>query len=65
MISRITVSLEQPEYSGLLKMAVNELRTPPDQLRHILRQELERLGYLSASGIADDLDRQSREVHHG
>lgn len=44
MINRVTVPLEQPEYSGLLKLAVADLRTPQDQLRVILRQELERKG---------------------
>ena len=44
MIKRLTVTLEQPEYSALLKVAVAELRDPPDQLRQILRAELERRG---------------------
>ncbi len=42
MVKRVTVTLEQPEYAALLQIAVAELRNPPDQLRHILRQELER-----------------------
>ena len=44
MVNRVTVTLEQAEYSGLLKMATEELRNPADQLRAILRQELERQG---------------------
>ena len=43
-MNRLTVTLEQPEYAALLQMAMAELRTPPDQLRHILRLELERRG---------------------
>jgi hypothetical protein len=42
VVNQLTITLEQPEYAALLQMAVAELRTPPDQLRHILRQELER-----------------------
>jgi hypothetical protein len=48
MINRITVGLEQKEYSALLKAAVAELRNPNDQVRHIVRQELERRGLLNA-----------------
>jgi hypothetical protein len=44
------VTLEQAEYSGLLKMAVEELRNPSHQLHVILRQELERRGLWSPSG---------------
>jgi hypothetical protein len=42
VVNQLTITLEQPEYAALLQMAVAELRTPPDQLRHILRQELAR-----------------------
>lgn len=52
MVTRITVTLEQPEYSALLKVAVEELRSPQDQLRYILRKELDRLGLLSLTGDA-------------
>jgi hypothetical protein len=41
-VRRITVTLEQSEYAGLLEIAVKELRNPQDQLRHILRQEVGR-----------------------
>lgn len=40
MVTRIKLTLEQPEYSALLKRAVSELRSPEDQARYILRQEL-------------------------
>lgn len=43
-VNRITVTLEQPEYSGLLELALHELREPSDQLRQILRDELIRRG---------------------
>ena len=44
MVNRVVVTLEQFEYSALLKMAVKELRNPSDQLRTILRDELRRQG---------------------
>ena len=43
-MNRIVVTLEQPEYAALLQMAAAELRSPPNQLRQILRQEAERRG---------------------
>ena len=46
MVRRITVPLPQKEYSALLELAIAELRNPPNQLRHILRQELQRRGLL-------------------
>ncbi len=42
MIKRINVTLEQHEYSALLEMAVENLRNPSDELRHILRLEIDR-----------------------
>jgi hypothetical protein len=47
MVNRLTVTLEQTEYTALLEMAISELRDPPDQLRYILRQELCRRGWLA------------------
>jgi hypothetical protein len=46
MVNRLMVTLEQLEYAGLLKMAIGELRDPPDQLRFLLRQELVRRGLI-------------------
>lgn len=40
MVTRVTVTLEQPEYTALLEVAGKELRNPADQLRYILREEL-------------------------
>jgi hypothetical protein len=45
-VNRLTVALEQPEYSGLLEVSAKELRDPRDQLRHILRKELRERGLL-------------------
>jgi hypothetical protein len=48
MVNRVTLTLEQPEYSALLKVALAELRSPQDQARYILRRELERHGHLAS-----------------
>jgi hypothetical protein len=42
MVQRVTVTLNQDEYSQLLRIAEEELRNPSDQLHHILRIEIER-----------------------
>ena len=47
MVNRLRIVLEQAEYSALLKVAQAELRSPEDQLRHILRAELERRGLVA------------------
>lgn len=44
--TRITIPLEQAEKSALLKLAMAELREPREQIRYILRRELERLGLI-------------------
>jgi hypothetical protein len=47
MINQIKLILDQIEYTALLQIAMDELRTPPDEIRHILRQELARRGLLT------------------
>jgi len=61
MMNRLTITLEQPEYAALLQMAMTELRTPPDQLRHILRLESERRGLWPLGQVADAPQNQKRE----
>ncbi len=63
MVTRITVTLEQPEYAALLKVAVEELRNPQDQLRYILRKELDRLGFLSLTGDATREQNRKEEMY--
>jgi hypothetical protein len=46
VITRLKLSLEPAEYAALLKVAGDELRNPIDQVRFMLRQELERRGLL-------------------
>lgn len=55
MIRRVVLALEQSEYSALLKLAVEELRNPPDQAHHILRQELSRRGLLTSDHSEDEV----------
>jgi len=42
MVKRIVVPLEQDEFLSLLEMAVADLRSPADEMRHILRLEMKR-----------------------
>ena len=65
MVTRIRVVLDQPEYSGLLRIAEKELRNPSDQLRHILRLELRRRGLLpppDQSSVSATEDQGAEEV---
>jgi hypothetical protein len=62
MVKRVTVRLEQQEYSALLDIAIEELRNPPDQLRHILRLELERRGLLSPTDQHTEAQPQDQEA---
>lgn len=48
MAIRVKITLPLHEYAALTQLALSDLRTPPDELRHILRQELERHGLLPA-----------------
>ncbi len=41
-MNRVIVPLDASEYAALVEMAMHELRNPADQLRHMLREELER-----------------------
>lgn len=50
MVVRIKTTLEQEEYSGLLKLALSEMRNPQEQMRYVLCQELKRLGFLQENG---------------
>lgn len=63
MVNRLTITLEQPEYAALLQMAMAELRTPPDQLRHILRLESERRGLWPPGQAADVTHNERRKGH--
>ena len=49
MLNRLKILLEQPEYSALIHLAEQELRTPADQARLIVRHDLIRRGLLLTS----------------
>lgn len=44
MITRLRLELPQDEYNALLNAALSNLRSPSDEARYILRQELQRRG---------------------
>lgn len=58
MVVRMKITIEQQDYSALLKLALAEERNPEGQLRHILHNELKRLGLIcqdpSDSGVFED-----------
>jgi len=47
MVVRINLTLEQKEYSALLKLALKEMRNPEGQIRYLVCQELKELGLLA------------------
>ena len=61
VVTRVTVTLEQPEYAALLEIAARELRNPADQLRYVLREELARRKLLPCDPESDGL---RQEVSH-
>lgn len=44
---KLQVTLDEAEADALAKLAYSELRDPRDQIRLIVRRELEKLGLLS------------------
>jgi len=59
MINRIRIILEQPEYSALIQLSAQEIRTPADQVVVIVRRELIRRGLLPADNLPYGLDLNS------
>ncbi len=55
MLNRLRVTLKQDEYSGLIEMAREELRSPDEQMRFLLRQELQRRGLLPICVVASEV----------
>jgi hypothetical protein len=51
MINRIRIILEQPEYSALIQLSAQEIRTPADQVVVIVRNELVRRRLLPADKL--------------
>ncbi|MBI3242338.1 MAG: hypothetical protein HYZ49_08605 [Chloroflexi bacterium] len=54
--------LSLTEYDALGKLAALELRGPADEVRHILRQELERRGLLPADSKAKQAEGEPAEA---
>jgi hypothetical protein len=46
-MERIRVTLDADEYNGLVDLCERELRSVPDQVRHLVRDALHREGLLS------------------
>jgi len=51
-MGQITITLQQDEQKALWELAERECRDPRDQIRVVLRQELERLGLLQTKDDA-------------
>jgi hypothetical protein len=64
IVTRLKLPLDQAEYMALQRAAGSELRNPVDQARFILRQEFERLGFLSREGQASSAENQKQEGSH-
>jgi hypothetical protein len=64
-MSRVTVTLCPAEREALVKLALTELRSPRDQVRHILRRELEQLGLLSSTDASSTAQAQERKQEVG
>lgn len=61
MVNRVKLALPQPEYSALLQDAMAALRTPEDQARYIIRQELARRNLLRLELAAEQPEEERRE----
>lgn len=59
MNPKVTITLEQEEYSALLDMAVADLRSPADELHHILRVEIDRRNSISAPKITSEVQNEN------
>ena len=60
-MTRITISLSDPEKMALRRLASNEFREPRDQARLILRKELERKGLLQIETPVDTKSTHTQE----
>jgi hypothetical protein len=54
VVNRIKIVLEQPEYAALCEFARLDLRSPDEQVRYVLRQEMIRRGLLADSMKPDE-----------
>jgi hypothetical protein len=62
--SRFQITLKLEEADALCRLAASELRNPRDQIRHILRCELQRRGLLPIQAVQDvDYKEEALLVH--
>lgn len=59
---KMTVFLDEDEGNALKAIAERELRFPRDQVRFILRSELERRGLLAALGVKKTIGESHEET---
>jgi hypothetical protein len=57
LFTRLIIRLEADERNALNELACRELRDPRDQIRIVLRKELERLGLLKSSPKIEDFSK--------
>ena len=62
MVQRISVILEQDEYEALLKVTRGAMRSMRDQIRYMLRAELERSGLLPIKTTTPEQNEQQKWV---
>ena len=64
IVTRLRLPLEEAEYAALLKVAGEELRSPLDQARFMLRTELERRGLLRLETAGAPLSEHGENQGH-
>lgn len=60
-MNRIVISLGKQERTALLRLAQNELRSPRDQARYVLRKEMERLGLLETDALEGGISNEENK----
>ena len=61
-MTRITISLQDPEKTALRALAQKEFREPRAQAALIIRKELERLGLLPTAPVTDQPAQEPKEL---
>ena len=60
MVTLLKIELEQFEYSALLDLALSEFRDPSDQIRFLIRRELESRGFMKAECLAKPSQQENK-----
>ena len=61
-MTRFQISLNKDEAEALARLAASELRDPRDQIRLVIRRELERLGLWPPNGSGQPQQAKGQEV---